>query len=395
MYLNHRNSMIMLLKNYSTRSLWRILPVKVALEVFIFLGALLRNRKRSQAILQAFAWLVSNVGTVRRLRRDVQQSRRVSDDVIFDRLYTGMAPIWYFLFGVRHVADLPDIERILHIPATGSPTGGSVTETVRPRRRNFLYAYLDQAPMGLALMRAVECEHLSALPFERPILDVGCGDGTFARILFSGVPVDAGIDLDAREVERARRLHCYRDVRQGRIEERPFDAETFSTVFSNCVLEHIPNIEGALREIARTLRPNGLLYMTVPSPRCTTYLFWPAVMKKLGLARIGNWYASLTLRLFHAVTVEEPEGWARILERSGLTLEHHEPYMSERATRLQDLFLPTGILSVLSKKLFDRLFFFPRLHRLHVRLYRRFLLSTYKKRPAAGSGTLIVARRRC
>jgi hypothetical protein len=393
MYLNHRNSMIMLLKNYSARSLVRIFPVKVVLELFIFAGTLIRNRKRSLAILQAFAWLVANIGTVRKLRRDVQGSRKISDDVILDRLYTGMAPIWYFLFGIRHVADLPDIERILHIPLSRAAAVPNVGETVRPKRRNFLFAYLDQAPIGLALMRAVECDHLASLSYARPILDVGCGDGTFARILFSGVPVDAGIDLNSREVERAKRSNCYRDVRQGSVEDLPFESEKFCTVFSNCVLEHIPNIEGALREIRRTLRPNGVLYLTVPSPRCTTYLLWPTVLKRLGLARVGNWYASLTLRLFNAETVEEPAEWARILERAGLTMEHHEPYMSERATRIQDLFLPTGMFSVLSKKMLDRIFFFPRLHRAQVRFYRRWLQSTYDERARTGSGTLIVARR--
>lgn len=394
MYLNHRNSMIMLLKNYSTRSLWRIFPVKVALELFIFTGALIRNRKRSLAILQSFRWLLSNVATVRRLRDEVQRTRKVPDRVIFERLYTGMAPIWYFLFGIRHVADLPDIERILHVPLSGPAARPAADSVVKPKRRNFLYAYLDQAPIGLGLMRAVECDHLASLPFARPILDVGCGDGTFARMLFSGVPVDAGIDLNPREVERARTAKVYRDVRQGRVEQMPFESETFATVFSNCVLEHIPDIEGALRDIRRTLRPGGVLYMTVPSPRCTTYLLWPDVLKKLGLAKVGNWYASLTLRLFNAETVEEPEQWGRILERAGLTMEHHEPYMSRNATRLQDLFLPTGIPSVYAKKMFDRIFFFPRIHRVQVRLYRRLLMPLYERRAKVGSGTLIVARRR-
>jgi GT2 family glycosyltransferase/ubiquinone/menaquinone biosynthesis C-methylase UbiE len=392
MYLNHRNSLIMLIKNYSARTLWRILPIRIVLEMLIFAGGLIKNRKRSMAIVQAFSWLMSNMATVRQLRREVQQSRVIEDDVILDRLYNGMAPIWYFLFGIHHVADLPDIERVLHIPAN---RGGSEwpAETVRPRRRDFLYAYLDQAPLGLALMRAIECERMSELTFERPILDVGCGNGMFARVLFSGVPVDEGIDRDSREVERARRSHCYRDVREGIVEQLPFPSESFSTVFSNSVLDQVDDIDSALREIARTLRVGGRFYMTVANPRCRSYLLWPRLLNRVGLGSVGRWYAELVPRVFNAKTIDEPERWMRMLEAAGFVVEHQEPYMSERATNVQDLFLPTAYLPAWFKKIFDRIFFFPRLHRVQVRLYRHLLRSMYDERPVAGSGTLLIARR--
>jgi ubiquinone/menaquinone biosynthesis C-methylase UbiE len=264
---------------------------------------------------------------------------------------------------------------------------------VHPRRRNFLYAYLDQAPISLGLMRAVECNHLSQLPFERPILDVGCGDGTFARILFNGVTVDAGVDRDAKEIERARRTGCYEDLRTSEVERLPFDGETFATVYSNCVLEHIPDIETALREIHRVLKPGGALYITVPSPRCVTYLWWREAFRRLGLAGLADWYSNLTLRLFNAEHVLEAEGWSELFDRVGFATEHHEPYMPLAATRIQDILLPTAILSVLSKALFERKLVFPRLHRVKVRLYRRFLLGSYEERAAEGSATMLVARK--
>jgi len=172
-----------------------------------------------------------------------------------------MAPIWYFFFGIRQVADLPDIGPVLH--QRYRPNSDRLAnQTIFPERRNFLYAYLDQAPVGLALMRAVECDHLSRLPFQRPILDAGCGDGTFARVLFNGQIVDAGVDADEREVRRAQRTRCYGELQVGRLESLPFESERFATVFSNCVLEHIPDVESALREIHRVLRPGGWLMLS-------------------------------------------------------------------------------------------------------------------------------------
>jgi GT2 family glycosyltransferase/SAM-dependent methyltransferase len=393
MYLNHRNSMIMLAKNYSLRSLLYIFPVKIFLELFIFAGSLIRNRRRSRAVLWSFAWLLTHVPTLLRLRASAQMVRKVSDQEIIPRLYRGMAPIWYFVFGIHQVPDLPDIDKVLHQPYLGGGNSTIRSGTVRPRRRNFLYAYLDQAPVSLALMRAVECNHLSRLCFERPILDIGCGDGTFARILFNGLTVDAGIDQDEAEVDRARATRCYGDLRTAKVEDLPFESEKFATVYSNCVLEHIPNIEGALREIHRVLKPGGSLYITVPSPRCVTFLFWPDVFRRLGLARLGDRYSNLTLRMFKAEHVLEPEQWTRLLAGIGFATEHHESYMPRAATRLQDILLPTAFISVISKACLGRKLIFPRLHRAKIRLYRRFFRETYAEGATEGSATMLVARK--
>jgi GT2 family glycosyltransferase/SAM-dependent methyltransferase len=392
MFLNHRNSLIMLAKNYSGRSLLWIFPVKVVLEVFIFAGALLKNPRRSQAVVLAFGWMLIHVPTVARLRAKVQARRVVSDEVILSRLYRGMAPIWYFLFGIRQMTDLPDIDRILHQPyRVGEPSDR--TGTIQPRRRNFLYAYLDQAPVALALMRAVECDHLSALPFERPILDIGCGDGTFARILFNGVTVDAGIDRDEKEIARAKLTNIYDDLRTGEVQALPYESERFATVYSNCVLEHIPDIENALREIERVLKPGGALYITVPNPRCVTFLWWRDKFRKLGLTSLAEWYGNLTLRLFNAEHVLEAEGWSELFERVGLETEHHEPYMPLRASRVQDLLLPTAFLSVILKALIERKLLFPRFHRVKVRSYRSLFKGIYVERAPEGSATMLVARK--
>jgi SAM-dependent methyltransferase len=363
------------------------------LEVFIFAGCLIRNRRRSRAVLWAFGWFVTHVPTVLRLRASVQAVRKVSDEEILSRLYRGMAPIWYFFFGIHQVADLPDIGKVLL--RQYRPEGSSAVRTgvVRPRPRNFLYAYLDQAPVSLALMRAVECNHLSQLAFERPILDIGCGDGTFARILFNGETIDAGVDFNEKEIARAREAGGYDDLRAASVQELPFESGHFATVYSNCVLEHIPDIEGALREIHRVLKPDGSLYITVPSPRCVSFLWWRDVFRGVGLAGLGDWYGSMTLRMFNAEHVLEAEQWVELLASVGFRTEHHEPYMPRRATRIQDVLLPTGFVSVISKAVLDRKLIFPRLHRIKVRLYRHFFREAYEERAEEGSATMLVARK--
>jgi GT2 family glycosyltransferase/ubiquinone/menaquinone biosynthesis C-methylase UbiE len=392
MYLNHRNSMIMLIKNYSARSLAWILPIKIGLELFILTGALLRNPRRSRAVLLSFGWLALHVPTVLRLRREVQARRRVPDAAIFEQLYLGMAPLWYFVFGVRQVTDLPDIDRVLHRPLHPGqkPAEG---EMVRPQRRDFLYAYLDQAPTGLALMRGIECDLFARYAFQRPILDVGCGDGTFARMLFNGVIVDSAVDADPQQAQRARATRCYADVKVGRAEALPFESGAAAAVLCNSVLAAVPDCDAALAEIHRVLRPGGRVHLTVPSPLCTRFLFWSRVLEKLGLRALARRYAAWTPTLFRARHLLAPEEWVARLERAGLRVEACEPYMAERTARVQDAFLPTALSAALARRLAGRRLWLPRLHRLAVRSYRRWLRGPYQARAAEGSGTFLVARR--
>ena len=285
MYLNHRNSMIMLIKNYSARSLAWILPIKIGLELFILTGALLRNPQRSRAVLLSFGWLALHVPTRAadaaggagaaprcRMRRSSSSSTWGWRRSGTSSSASGRSPTFRTSIGVLH--------RPLH-PGQKPREG----EQVHPERRDFLYAYLDQAPTGLALMRAVECDLFAHHAFERPILDVGCGDGTFARMLFNGVIVDAAVDADPQEAERARATRCYAEVRVGNAEALPFESGAAASVLCNSVLAMVPDCDAALSEIHRVLRPGGRVYLTVPSPRCTRFLFWSRAARAAGNER--------------------------------------------------------------------------------------------------------------
>jgi SAM-dependent methyltransferase len=90
----------------------------------------------------------------------------------------------------------------------------------------------------------------------RRVLDVGCGLGglaeRFAREL--GADVKA-VDISARMVEltRARGI----DAQVADVEALPFADEEFDCVFAGWVLYHVPDLDKALAECARVLRPGG------------------------------------------------------------------------------------------------------------------------------------------
>ena len=150
--------------------------------------------------------------------------------------------------------------------------------------KNYLLAYLKVAPFSLAFLRAVECRLLSKYKMPSPLLDIGCGDGVFAKIFFSSAKQNRkvyGLDMNLKEIELARKSGAYYKVKMGDALDKPFKDNFFSTVFTNSVLEHTYSLHLSLKEIARVLKPGGKLYVTIPSDRFTKELFFTKLFTKL------------------------------------------------------------------------------------------------------------------
>src|SRR5438270_1591154 len=100
---------------------------------------------------------------------------------------------------------------------------------------------------------------------EKEILDVGCGTGAILKQL--GNPEkNVGIDL-APEAITFCRERGLNNVRQGDICALPFADASFDAVICSSVLYHqwVADIEGAVREMHRVLRPSGVVLINVPA----------------------------------------------------------------------------------------------------------------------------------
>lgn len=101
------------------------------------------------------------------------------------------------------------------------------------------------------------------------ILDFGCGEGQIvaaARALgldVEGADVFYGGSEARRVVEAAGLLGAsIREIKDGKL---PFEDRRFDLVVSNQVFEHIEALGPALDEVARVLKPEGLLVCTFPT----------------------------------------------------------------------------------------------------------------------------------
>jgi SAM-dependent methyltransferase len=104
-------------------------------------------------------------------------------------------------------------------------------------------------------------------PKQRPlrVLDAGCGTGALLHDLGRREDTDAtGLDASAEALELCSRRGLRRVVRAD-LAALPFGAASFDAVTALDVLEHLPDDARAAREIARVLRPGGVLVASVPA----------------------------------------------------------------------------------------------------------------------------------
>ena len=102
---------------------------------------------------------------------------------------------------------------------------------------------------------------------EKQILDAGCGTGAILQRL--GSPErNVGIDLSLEAISICRRRGL-NNARQGDICALPFEDDSFDAVICSSVLYHqwVSDVAGAIHEMRRVLRRNGLLLVNVPAFR--------------------------------------------------------------------------------------------------------------------------------
>jgi SAM-dependent methyltransferase len=104
---------------------------------------------------------------------------------------------------------------------------------------------------------------LSASP-GRNVLDLGAGQGTMSARLER-----LGYEVTSTDVSEAAvavlRAQLAGPVVEASVTDLPFDDESFDGAVLGEVLEHVEDDHGALGEVARVLRPGGVLAASVPA----------------------------------------------------------------------------------------------------------------------------------
>ncbi len=201
---------------------------------------------------------------------------------------------------------------------------------------DLLDAYWFAPPV--ALWRAVELRAASdaCRAVERPLLDLGCGDGLIGRILFGGRPVDAGIDPWSGQLQQAARSGVYRRVDRAVGDALPYPDDHFAAVFSNSVLEHIPVLEPVIRDVGRVLETGGRFIFTVPSDDFRRMLDGYARRAAAGDQAGAEAYAQRVDRRLEHYHYHTPDEWRQLLAIGGMDVIETHYYVPEPVERFWD-----------------------------------------------------------
>ena len=98
MFLNHRNNLIMMIKNYSWQSLIILLPLRILLELItVAADFIFWEGKRAKAAIQSLFDLFKNISPIIKKRKKVQGLRKVTDRKIMENMYKGSIVFAHFI----------------------------------------------------------------------------------------------------------------------------------------------------------------------------------------------------------------------------------------------------------------------------------------------------------
>jgi ubiquinone/menaquinone biosynthesis C-methylase UbiE len=183
------------------------------------------------------------------------------------------------------------------------------------------YMRLTAGPSGTPFSLFVDFDRLAG----RDVLEVGCGSGIAVQLFAEAGANVTAVDLTPWAVETTRRrLEAFgleANVQEADAERLPFDDASFDLVFSWGVIHHTSDMEAALGQLIRVLRPGGQLVLMLYHRRSFFFLAYRGLARFLPVARrLG----------FHF------EG-ARAGEREGLIARHFTRAEVERMLQAHGL----------------------------------------------------------
>jgi 2-polyprenyl-3-methyl-5-hydroxy-6-metoxy-1,4-benzoquinol methylase len=187
--------------------------------------------------------------------------------------------------------------------------------------------YGSSNPLVRRLMSGFErtLEELFTLAAPRAVLDVGCGEGVLVQRWAQALPEGrvVGIDLEEESIQAGWSAHAAPNLEYRVMEAAnlPFAENEFDLASAIEVLEHVPDPEHTLAEMARCAERH--LLVSVPREPLWRMLnmargaYWPALGNTPG--HLNHWsrrsFVGLLSRHGEVVQVRSPFPWTMLLVR--------------------------------------------------------------------------------
>src|SRR5262245_41776091 len=153
------------------------------------------------------------------------------------------------------------------------------------------------------------------------VLEIGCGVGTDGAQFAKAGAVYTGIDLTEAAVELARKNFAAHglsgEFRIADAEALDFPDESFDIVYSHGVLHHTPDIQAAVNEVHRVLKPGGRALVMLYHRGSYNYRIGIRVLRRAGAGLLKS---ETGIKLVNRLTGEPLDSLrehARLVSRNG------------------------------------------------------------------------------
>lgn len=179
----------------------------------------------------------------------------------------------------------------------------------------------------LSHWRAWEYAAYQNYRLEGRILDLGCGDGQYFRLIWPDVDDVVGVDMNVDVAELGRQSGVYRYVHVALAHHVPEPDASFDHVFANCSLEHMDDLDAVLAEIHRCLKPGGTLLCSVVTDRFVQWSLLPNLVAMAGFDGAAKTLQKDFLDYHHLSNPLSVDEWTKSFNLAGLIVEEHIPIL--------------------------------------------------------------------
>ena len=167
-----------------------------------------------------------------------------------------------------------------------------------------------------------------------PILDVGCGDGRFFRLVWPNLRNVTGVDIDPNIVAIARQSGVYREVIKSPVFEMSFPPNSFASAFANCSLEHMDRLTEVLGKIHHCLKPGGVFIFSVVTEKMVEWSTLPMLIAAACDPDRAQVLQAEYEGYHHLVNPLPVAEWAEYFKKAGFQIREHIPILPELTSRL-------------------------------------------------------------
>lgn len=180
---------------------------------------------------------------------------------------------------------------------------------------------------SLSLWRAWECAAYKKFQLSGRVLDLGCGDGQYFKLLWPECKDVVGVEIEQRVAELGMLNGVYGNIHISPAHLIPEKSASFDNIFANCSLEHMDHLDKVLAEVFRCLKPGGTLLCSVVTNYFIEWSVLPAMIAQIGHQNAAKNLQKQFLKAHHLVNPLTIDDWRIHFSRNGLEVVQYIPLL--------------------------------------------------------------------